>query len=202
MKRYRFLTKFFLTVSIISVLNINVFSQEVMSLENALSLTLKENISIKIKTNELNQTKNNEQVGFIGTLPRIIISGSTSGNKSISSLEFATDDFPTIEDAESESKSKTGNVGISYNLFNGLGSIYTYQKLKQQSDLKSAELSIQIEQVLLKTAKEYFDIAFLQENYKILNEKMPLAMDWDLEEDEDNTEGVQTLACVAGVCEL
>lgn len=31
---------------------------------------------------------------------------------------------------------------------------------------------------------------------------MPLAMDWDLEEDEDNTEGVQTLACVSGVCEL
>ena len=40
------------------------------------------------------------------------------------------------------------------------------------------------------------------EDYKTLNEKMPLAMDWDLEEDEDNTEGVQTLACVSGVCEL
>ena len=175
MKSYRFLTKFILTVSIISILNINGFSQEVMSLENALSLTLKENISIKIKTNELNQTKNNEQVGFIGTLPRIIVSGSASGNKSTASLEFATDDFPTIEDAESESKSKTGNVGISYNLFNGLGSIYTYQKLKKQSGLKSAELSIQIEQVLLKTAKEYFDIAFLQENYKILNEILDIS---------------------------
>ena len=60
MKSYRFLTKFILTVSIISILNINGFSQQVMSLENALSLTLKENISIKIKTNEFDQTKNNE----------------------------------------------------------------------------------------------------------------------------------------------
>ena len=40
------------------------------------------------------------------------------------------------------------------------------------------------------------------EDYKILNDKMPLAMDWDLEEDDDNTEGMQTLACVSGVCEL
>tara|TARA_Y100000593_G_scaffold26596_1_gene53028 strand:- start:327 stop:2201 length:1875 start_codon:yes stop_codon:yes gene_type:complete len=40
------------------------------------------------------------------------------------------------------------------------------------------------------------------EDYKTLNEQMPLAMDWDLEEDEDNTEGMQTLACVSGVCEL
>ncbi len=46
----------------------------------------------------------------------------------------------------------------------------------------------------------YQKISF--EDYKTLNEKMPLDMDWDLEEDEDNTEGMQTLACVSGVCEL
>ena len=120
MKSYRFLTKFILTVSIISILNINGFSQQVMSLENALSITLNENISIKIKTNELDQMENNKKAGIIGTLPRIIISGSASGNKGTSSLEFATEDFPTIEDVDSESKSITGNVEISYNLFNGL----------------------------------------------------------------------------------
>ena len=167
MKSYRFLIKFILTVSIISIFNINGFSQEVMSLESALSLTLTENISIKIITNEIDQIKNYEKVGVLGTLPRIVVSGSASGNKGTSSLEFATDDFPTLENAESESKSISGNVEISYNLFNGLGSIYTYQKLKKQSDIKSTELSIQIEQVLLQTAKEYFDIAYLQENYNI-----------------------------------
>ena len=146
-----------------------------MSLEDALSLTLKENISVKIKTNELDQIKNYEKVGVLGTLPRIVVNGSTSGNKGTSSLEFATDDFPTLEDAESESKSISGNVGINYNLFNGLGSIYTYQKLKKQTDLKSTELSIQIEQVLLKTAKEYFDIAYLQENYNIIKELLDIS---------------------------
>ena len=146
-----------------------------MSLEDALSLTLKENISVKIKTNELDQIKNYEKVGVLGTLPRIIVNGSASGNKGTSSLEFATDDFPTLEDAESESKSISGNVGINYYLFNGLGSIYTYQKLKKQTDLKSTELSIQIEQVLLKTAKEYFDIAYLQENYNIIKELLDIS---------------------------
>ena len=146
-----------------------------MSLEDALSLTLKENVSVKIKTNELDQIKNYEKVGVLGTLPRIIVNGSASGNKGTSSLEFATDDFPALEDAESESKSISGNVGVNYNLFNGLGSIYTYQKLKKQTDLKSTELSIQIEQVLLKTAKEYFDIAYLQENYNIIKELLDIS---------------------------
>ena len=175
MKNYRFLTKFILTSSIISILSSNGFSQQIMSLENALSLTLKENISIKIKTNELDQIKNYEKVGVLGTLPRIIVNGSASGNKGTSSLKFATDNFPSLENVESESKSITGNVGISYNLFNGLGSIFTYHKLKKETDLKSTELSIQIEQVLLKTAKEYFDIAYLQENYNIIKELLDIS---------------------------
>ena len=175
MKSYSLITKFILTVSIVSILSTNGFSQQLMSLEDALSLTLKENISVKIKTNELDQIKNYEKVGVLGTLPRIIVNGSASGNKGTSSLEFATDDFPTLEDAESESKSISGNVGINYNLFNGLGSIYTFQKLKKQTDLKSTELSIQIEQVLLKTAKEYFDIAYLQENYNIIKELLDIS---------------------------
>ena len=175
MKSYSLITKFILTVSIVSILSTNGFSQQLMSLEDALSLTLKENVSVKIKTNELDQIKNYEKVGVLGTLPRIIVNGSASGNKGTSSLEFATDDFPTLEDAESESKSISGNVGINYNLFNGLGSIYTYQKLKKQTDLKSTELSIQIEQVLLKTAKEYFDIAYLQENYNIIKELLDIS---------------------------
>lgn len=41
-----------------------------------------------------------------------------------------------------------------------------------------------------------------KEDYDILNSKFPKGMEWDLEESDDNTEGSQTLACVAGVCEL
>ena len=170
MKSSRFLIKFILLVNIGLLLNNYGFSQELISLEKALSMTLKENIDVKIKTNELDQIRNYEKVGALGALPRIILNGSVSSSNGNSSLEFATDNFPAIENARSESKSINGNVGISYNVFNGLGSIYTYQKLKKQRNLKSVELSIQIEQVLLKTAKEYFDIAYLQENYKIVRE--------------------------------
>ena len=170
MKSSRFLIKFILLINIGLLLNNYGFSQEIISLEKALSMTLKENIDVKIKTNELDQIRNYEKVGALGALPRIILNGSVSSSNGNSSLEFATENFPAIENARSESKSINGNVGISYNIFNGLGSIYTYQKLKKQRSLKSVELLIQIEQVLLKTAKEYFDIAYLQENYKIVKE--------------------------------
>ena len=155
----------------------NVEAQNSLGLEEVLAISIKENIDIKIKTNELNQVKNYEKVGVLGTIPKIKVFGSASGNKGISSIEFATDDFPKIEDADSESKSINGNIEFSYNLFGGIGSIYTYQKLKKQSDLKSTELIIQIEQVLLKSAKQYFDIAYLQEQNKILTELLDISQE-------------------------
>ena len=148
----------------------SVHAQNSISLEKALAITIKENIDIKIKTTELDQAKNYEKVGVLGVLPIIKVNGAASGNTGSSSIEFATEDFPEINDADSESKSIIGNVEISYSLFGGLASVYTYQKLKKQSDLKSTELLMKIEQVLLNTAKQYYDIAYLQEENKILYE--------------------------------
>lgn len=176
MKKFKLQNKI-LSVSIIMLLTNPLFSQSTLRLEDVLATSIKENIDIKIKTNELSQVKNYEKVGVLGVLPKIKLNGSASGNQGTSSLEFATDDFPTIDDADSESKSINGNIEISYNLFNGLGSIYTYQKLKRQSDLKSVELLIQIEQILLKTAKQYFDVAYLQENNKIISEVLDISKD-------------------------
>ena len=153
----------------------SVDAQNSISLEKALAITIEENIDIKIKTTELDQVKNYEKVGVLGVLPIIKVNGAASGNTGSSSIEFATEDFPEINDADSESKSINGNVEISYSLFGGLASVYTYQKLKKQSDLKSTELLMKIEQVLLNTAKQYYDIAYLQEENKILYELLEVS---------------------------
>ena len=177
MKRFKLLSTKYFFVSVLLFLSININAQNNLTLENVLAITLKENIDIKIKTNELNQVENYEKVGVLGVLPRIKINGSSSVNNGTSSLEFATDDFPSINDASSESTSINGNIEFSYNLFNGLGSIYTYQKLKKQSDLKSTELLIQIEQALIKTAKQYYDIAYLQEQNKIYSDLLDVSIE-------------------------
>ena len=104
MKKFKLQNKI-LSVSIIMLLTNPIFSQSTLSLEDVLAISINKNIDIKIKTNELSQVKNYEKVGVLGVLPKIKLNGSASGNQGTSSLEFATDDFPTIDDAESESKS-------------------------------------------------------------------------------------------------
>ena len=50
-------------------------AQNSLSLEDVLAISIKENIDIKIKTNELNQVKNYEKVGVLGTIPKIKVFG-------------------------------------------------------------------------------------------------------------------------------
>ena len=73
MKSSRFLIKFILLINIGLLLNNYGFSQELISLEKALSMTLKENVDVKIKTNELDQIRNYEKVGALGALPLSLI---------------------------------------------------------------------------------------------------------------------------------
>ena len=157
----------------LSILILNpVFSLDTLTLEQTFSLALKENIDIKISVNNNERARNKANMGNAGLLPKINLLGSGSYNNGESSLEFATNDFTSITDASSETSNINGAIEFSYNIFNGLGSINTYRKLNKQSNLKSIELQIQIEKILIKSAKKYYDIAFLQEqhaiNYKLV----------------------------------
>ena len=172
MKNYNInLMKLLLIPLSIMILN-PVFSQDTLTLEQTFSLALKENIDIKISVNNNENARNQANMGNAGLLPKINLIGSGSYNNGESSLEFATNDFASITDASSETSNINGAIEFSYNIFNGLGSMNTYKKLNKQSNLKSIELQIQIEQILIKSAKKYYDIAFLQEqhaiNYKLV----------------------------------
>jgi outer membrane protein TolC len=171
MKNYNLnLMKIILSIFCIIVLN-TVNAQEALSLEETFSIALKENIDIKISTNNREKAQNQANMGNAGLLPKINLLGSGSYNEGESSIDFATDNFPSVANTSSESSSINGAIEFSYNIFNGLGSINTYKKLNKESNLRSVELQIQIEQILIKSAKQYYDIAFLQEQ-NIINQKL------------------------------
>ena len=171
MKNYNLnLMKIILSIFCIIVLN-TAKAQEALSLEETFSIALKENIDIKISINNKEKAQNQANMGNAGLLPKINLLGSGSYNEGESSIDFATDNFPSIANASSESSSINGAIEFSYNIFNGLGSINTYKKLNKESNLRSVELQIKIEQILIKSAKQYYDIAFLQEQNAI-NQKL------------------------------
>ena len=167
MKRYNFTLKRVLLSILILILIKPAFSQDTLSLEETFSIAIKENLDIKISANYKEKANNLSKMGNAGLLPKVNLIGSSSYNQGQSSLDFATNDFTNLKDVSSESSNINGAIEISYNVFNGLGSFYTYKKLNKQNDVKSIELKMQIEQTLIQSAKNYYDIAFLQEQYSI-----------------------------------
>ena len=149
--------------------------QDTVTFEEVIKIALEENLEIQIKENKFKQAENIASFGSAGLLPRIDIIGSVSGNTGVSTLEFATDEFPAIDDMDSESSSYNGNVQLSYNIFNGLASIYTLRKLNKLSDISSVEMQIEIERVILNVAKQFYDIAFLQEQLEIQKELISIS---------------------------
>ena len=161
-----------LILSIICLILFNpIYAQQVLTLEETLSLSLDENIAIKISSNNKKKADNQATMGNAGLLPKINLIGSGSYNEGKASLEFASSDFQSITEAASETSNINGNIEFQYILFNGLGSINTFRKLNIQNDLKSIELKIQIEQTIISSAKQYYDIAYLQEQHAI-NKKL------------------------------
>jgi outer membrane protein len=144
-----------------------VYSQDSISLKEVFSITLKENLDIKIHTNQLKQAKKQANMGSAGLLPKIQLIGTSSFNRGESSIDFASDNFSGIEGANSESKNINGAIEFSYNLFKGFGAINTLKRLNQQNDFKSTQLQIQIEQALINSAKQYYDIAYYQQLYNL-----------------------------------
>ena len=167
MKRYNLITKRVIISTLFIILIKTAFSQDTLSLKETFSIAMKDNLDIRISANYKEQANNKSKIGNAGLLPKVNLIGSSSYNKGKSSLEFATNDFNNLNDVSSESTNINGAIQVSYNIFNGLGSIYTYKKLNKQNELKSIELEIQIEQTLIQSAKNYYDIAFLQEQYAI-----------------------------------
>ncbi len=154
---------------------LSIYCQDILNLNTALKIALKENIDIKIKINKEKQAKNLNNIGSSGLLPKININAVTGANKGESSLEFATDDFPSINDVKSESSNINSGIEVQYNIFNGLASIYTYQTNKKLNELQTLETKIEIENVILKLSKEFYDVFYLQEQKDILQELISIS---------------------------
>ena len=134
MKRYNLILKRVLLSFLFLILVKVAFSQDTLSLEETFSIAIKENLDIKISANYKEKANNLSKMGNAGLLPKVNLIGSSSYNQGKSSLDFATNDFTNVTDVSSESSNINGAIEISYNVFNGLGSIYTYKKLNKQND--------------------------------------------------------------------
>ena len=138
---------------ILSLVSVFLFSQlfaaETLRLEEAIAEALSRNPDIQVARGEEEISSNNVHIGNAGLLPRIDLAGTVS--------------YQDNEEAQlaglQEFTSTSGSLQASYTLFDGLGNIYTFRKLKSAGRLGRLAARNAIESIILQVAESYYGLA-------------------------------------------
>jgi len=110
------------------------YSQDSLSLQDVVTVTLKTNYNIQIQGLLVEQNGNLATKGQAGYFPSISLNGNGSYSKNNTKLEFAGG-LPTVERDGAENTAIGANIGLNYTLFNGFGRVSTYRNLQNQLQL-------------------------------------------------------------------
>ena len=149
-------------------------AQDLLLLENAMKIALENNLGVKMTINQKQQAENLANYGNAGLLPKADLNGGVSLSATNSNLEFAGG-TPPIEDVAAQSLSYNGGLGVSYAVFNGLGSLNTFKKLKSQVDIAGIQLNLNIESTLLQVCNVYYEVARQQQQLRIAKNSLDIS---------------------------
>ena len=156
------------------------YGQNVLTLDNALSLALEHNHDLHIARLDAEQAANSATQGNAGRLPSLTASAGTNYSNQNSNLEFATGQTQDVEGAES--LSQNASLGVSQVLFAGGRIQRSYQLLN--SAKKAADLAQKqaMENTIAQVWSQYTGISLLQrtvataaENFNISKERFDKA---------------------------
>ena len=160
------------------------YAQErTLSKEEAVTLALEHNFGIKMARNQIEIADNNQGILNSGYLPSLTGTAGANYNDLNSStaypgqFESTGEPRPDLEIDHAESQSFNAGLNMNYTLFDGLGRLYNYKRLKEQYQLTELQARETIENTLLQLFSIYFEVARLTENKNVLKQALEISMD-------------------------
>lgn len=148
-------------------------AQQILSTDEAVKLTLEHNYGIKIATNTVEIADNNQGVLNSGYLPTLTGNAGASIDVQNTEGQLANGDTRVAEGAET--RRYNASINLNYTLFDGLGRLYNYRRLKEQYQLSELEARETIETTMLQMFTIYYSVAQLSENTDALEQTLEIS---------------------------
>ncbi|CAM4101416.1 TolC family protein [Zobellia roscoffensis] len=154
-----------------------------LSKEEAVRLALENNFGIKVAGNQVRIADNNQGLLNSGYLPSLTGTAEANYNELNSTTaypdQFNADGTPRedLDIDHAESQSFNGALNLNYTLFDGLGRLYNYKRLKEQYQLTELQARETIENTLLQLFSVYFEVARLTENENVFKQALEISTD-------------------------
>ena len=159
-----------INIFVLSLLLMNiqpVSSQEILTLEDAISTALKNNHKINIARNNAAIANNNACIGNANLLPRI--DASTSAN-------YQDNSTPSSSEVNGvASTSNSAQLQVSYTIFDGFNNILQFNRLKISGKIGDLEARNAIEKTLFQVSNAYYNSALAWENLTIAEELLTIS---------------------------
>ena len=157
--------------------------EKLLSKDAAVSLALDNNFGIKVAKNQVAIADNNAGILNSGYLPRLTGTAGATYNDFNSTTaypgQFETNGDPRqdLEIKNAESQVYNAGLNVNYTLFDGMGRLYNFKRLKEQYQLTELQARETIENTVLQLFSVYYEIARLTENENVLRQALEISKD-------------------------
>lgn len=150
-------------------------AQQVLTTDEAVRLALDHNYGIKIANNSVEVAENNTGVLNSGYLPTL--TGNAGATLDIQDSDGQRAEGPPAIAKGAETRRYNASINLNYTLFDGLGRLYNYKRLKEEYQLSELEARETIETTMLQLFSIYYTVAQLSENTDALTETLVISKD-------------------------
>ena len=144
------------------------YAQEILQPDEAMAIALENNFGILVSKNDQAQAKNNASLLNSRFLPTL--SATSGANIAVDNQEATFQDGQTRVIDGAETTRYNASINMNVTLFDGMGRLYNYKRLKEQYELSSLGVRQTIEQTVLQLFSAYYEVARLEEGVRILDQ--------------------------------
>jgi outer membrane protein len=149
------------------------FSQQQITLNDAINLALKNNLDIQISKNNVSATSINNHIGVAGGLPTVTANAST--NQQLTGLnQELSNGTTTNRNSVMSNNSAVGFVG-TFLLFNGGRVLATKNRLEELQNLSQQQLNATIQNTIADVMLKYYAVVQQQNFITTLNQSIEVS---------------------------
>lgn len=153
-----------------------VAAQDTLSLERAVQLALANEHGIRIARNEAAIADAQATAGNAGLLPRVDASGRGTYSNQNTSLDFV-EGIPDVERNGVVNTALSGQLGLSYTVFNGGGNFAALERAELNAQLADLRTRAQVEGTLTQVIALYYALAALEQDVAITDRILAISND-------------------------
>jgi outer membrane protein TolC len=154
---------------------LNFQAQEILTKAEAVEIALRKNFGIQVAKNNVEIAENNSSLLNSGYLPTL--NAQAGANYDIIDRLAEVEGQDPLDQRDLESESYNAGLNLNYTLFDGLGRLYNYKRLKEQYNLSELQARETIENTLIQLFSVYYEVARRYENVQVLKQTLELSQD-------------------------